>query len=126
MNGLTQESHIFAGELVTAGVPTTTDPGQVLRIVTQAGVCALIEPAEVTPGMGLASLELTYLTRLLTSGPFDHHATERLDEALLLALPVVQPREPVGWDTHDIEDTTFPCRPMTHYRRISYPLTVHP
>jgi hypothetical protein len=126
MNGLTAELHVLATELITAGVPATVDPGEVLSLVTEAGVCALVEPAEVMPGMGNAALELAVPVRLLTAGPYDHHAVERLDEALLLALPIIRPREPVGWDTYDAADTQMPGRQMTTFRRIAYPMTIHP
>lgn len=127
MNELTGELHTLAAELIAAGVPATADPGQVLRLINQgAGVCALVEPAEVKPGMGLASLDLTVPVRLLTHAPYDHNAVERLDGALLLALPVIQPRDPVVWDTYPTQDTPLPGRLLTAHRRIPYPLTVHP
>ena len=126
MNELTLELHALASELQVAGVPATVDPGQVLLLVNQAGVCALIEPADITPGMGMATLELTVPVRLLTHGPYDHDAVERLDEALLLALPIVHPREPTTWDTYDAADTPMPGRLLTARRRIPYPPAVHP
>ena len=126
MNELTAEWHALAAELSIAGVPATADPGQVLRLVTQAGVCALVEPADVQPGMGMSTLEMRVPVRLLTHGPYDQDAVERLDEALLLALPVLHPREPATWDTYDAADTPMPGRLVTTFRRIPYPLTVHP
>jgi len=126
VNGLTAEWHALVAELVAAGVPSTSDPSRVLHLVTQAGVCALVEPAEVQPGMGLLTLDLTVPVRIVTSGPYDHYAVERVDEVLLLALPVLSPRDPVTWDTYDTGDTQLPGRLVTTYRRIPYPLTVHP
>lgn len=123
MNDLTAELHALAAELIAAGVPATVDPGQVLRLVTQAGVCALIEPGDVQPGWGHGALDMTCPVRLLTYGPNDHNAIDRVDEALLLALPVVGPREPADWEPHDIESTTLPGRRLTAYRRIPYPTT---
>ena len=126
MNDLTAELHALAGELIAAGVPATVDPGQVLRLVTQAGVCALVEPADVQPGWGQGALNLTCPVRILTYGPNDHNALARVDEALLLALPVVGPQEPATWEPHEIEDTGLPGRLLTAYRRIPYPIPVTP
>ena len=128
MNDLTGELHALAAELIAAGVPATVDPGQVLRLINQgAGVCALIEPAEVMPGMGLATLELAVPVRLLTYAPYDHNAVERVDLAMLLALPILQPRQPVTWDEYEAAtDTKLPGRLTVTFRRIPYPLTVHP
>jgi hypothetical protein len=124
MNDLTAELHALAAELIAAGVPATVDPGQVLRLVTQAGVCAQIRPAQVQPGWGSGALDLTVPVRLLTSSPYDHQAVERVDEALLLALPVVQPREPADWGVFDADGAEFPGRELTAYRRIPFPSTV--
>jgi hypothetical protein len=127
MNGLTQEWHDLAAALTAAGVFTTVDPGQVLTLVTRHGVCALLDrPAEQLGGMGMATIEFTIPVRLVTSGPDDADAVERLDEALLLALPVVQPLQPADWEPWDAADTPMPARTLTARRRIPYPLVVHP
>lgn len=126
MNGLTAERQAIAAELTAAGVPATVDPGQVLNLITQAQVCALVEPADVQTGMGLSTLELRVDVRILTYGPYDHAAVERVDEALLLALPVLRPRDPVVWAEFDAADTPLPGRVVVTHRRIPYPLTVHP
>jgi hypothetical protein len=127
MNGLTLELHQLVTELVAAGVPATVDPGEVLGMVTRGGVCALVEPHEDThPGMGMATLEFNVPVRLVTAGPNDMNAVERLDEALLLAMPVAGPLEPATRGTWDAAGADLPSITLTARRRIPYPLVVHP
>jgi len=122
MNDLTQELHQLAAELGSAGLTATVYPGEVLGMTTRYGGCALVGPWEtVQLGFGSATLELTVPVQLVTAGPYDADAVERLDAGLLLALPVLQPLEPVTRGTWDAADTDMPAVTVTTRRRIPYP-----
>lgn len=124
MNGLTAERHALAGELAAAGLPTTTVPGDVLTLLTRYPAVALVErPGQEALGFGSATIDMEIVVWLLTAGPDDDAAAERLDEALLLALRVVAPLVPAQTQLWDAADTDMPGKRLTARRRIPYPTT---
>jgi hypothetical protein len=110
MNGLTQELYDLALELNIAGVQATVDPGRVLSLLAAGGVCALIKPTTTYGPLTFGlDFDLVVPVWLITPGPYDLGAVERLDAALLAAWPVVRPIEPATRTTYEDADTAMPA-----------------
>jgi hypothetical protein len=110
MNELTAELHALAAEISAVLLPATVDPGQVLRLVTQAGTCALVDPtSSYAPLTFGGDMYLTVPVWLITAGPYDAAAVERLDDALVLAWPVTRPMEPVTRGTWQSAGADLPA-----------------
>ena len=110
MNDLTQCRYDLAAELEAAGVPATVDPGAVLTLVTQYGVCALIQkPRSYTPLTYGLDFDLVVPVWLITAAPDDADALERLEDALVLAWPVTRPVEETNPTTYEGADQSMPA-----------------
>ena len=110
MNDLTQSRYDLAAELGSAGVMATVDPGAVLGLVTQHGVCALIQkPRSYAPLTYGLDFDMVIPVWLITSAPDDADALERLEDALVLVWPVTRPVEFTEHTLYEGADQTMPA-----------------
>ena len=127
MNELVAELEAVAVELLMAGVPATHDPAGILQLVAGRSAAALVaRPEEIRPGIGMAALDMDVPVWLLTAGPDDLHATDRLYTMGLLAWPVAMPVSYVTRDTYTVGETTLPALRWETARRIPYPNVMSP
>ena len=93
-------------------------------LVTRHGVCALVNPPSqylnTTHGL---MVELTVPVRLITSGPHDMGAVERLNTALVAAWGVLRPIQPVTPEPWDAADNEMPTLLVPASREITCPMT---
>lgn len=122
MNVLTAELADVAADLQAAGIPATIDPGMIRQLTAGQDAAALVAPPdEVRPGLGMAAVDIDVTIWLLTRGPDDLPALDRLFAAALPAMRAALPLEAAERDTYTTGGADLPALRWTTARRIPYP-----
>lgn len=105
MNKLTQAWTDLAARITTAGVPATTDPGRLLSLIAGApsGVAVLLLPPD-PEGWALSTYHLSVPVVLVTAGPDNHQAVERLHDEITTVLRVAGSHGEIVRDPYDAAD----------------------
>ena len=110
MNALTLELHTLAAEIQATGIPATADPSRVLSLLATSDVVAVVDPTtSYTPITFGLDFDLVVPVWLITAGPYDLAAVERLDGALMAVWLVARPTETATRATYEAADAAMPA-----------------
>lgn len=118
MNPFTAAWIQLAGKITAAGVQATVDPGRVLAFLAHDPAVVLLLPPD-PEGRALSTHHLAVPVVLATAGPYDHHAVERLHDAIDDVLAAAPAHGDIIRDPYDYGDgTELPAQRWTTHLRV--------